>query len=63
MMLKPGQHLHINKGRQHMFRKLSFEKLPKQDCHAKLREELCKKLIEVKKLKQAPLCISVAYDW
>lgn len=63
MILKPGQHIHIGKGREHMFRKLTFEKLPEHDCHAKLRADLCKELIEVKKLKQAPLCVSVAFDW
>jgi len=63
IILKPGQHIHIGKGRAHMFRKLTFEKLPEHDCHAKLRAELCKELIDTKKLKQAPLCVSVAFDW
>ena len=58
-ILKPGQHVHINKGRLHAFRKLLLDELPVTDCHAKLREELK----QSEKLTQAPICISVAYDW
>jgi hypothetical protein len=58
-MLKPGQHVHINKGRLHAFRKMTEDKLPDNDCHAQLRQVLIKELGE----GNVPLCISVAFDW
>jgi len=36
-----------------------LDELPVTDCHANLREELK----QSEKLTQAPICISVAYDW
>ena len=61
-ILKPGQHVLINKGRLHAFRKMTFDELPNTDCHAAQRSELVAMLKE-KKLDRAPLCISIAYDW
>lgn len=58
-VLRPGQHVHINKGRLHAFRKVVFEQLPKNDAHAELRSALMKEIGE----PTAPLCISVAFDW
>ena len=59
-ILKPGQHVHINKGRVHAFRKLTPESLSAEDCHYKLREEL---LRTVEFSPDGELCISVAWDW
>ncbi len=59
LILKPGQLIHINKGRLHAFRKLSIHKLPVNDCHATLRADV---LLE-EKLEQEQLCMSVAWDW
>jgi hypothetical protein len=58
-ILKEGQHVLINKGRLHAFRKLTVDRLPANDCHASLREEL----VESRKLTTSPLCISIAFDW
>ena len=58
-IVKPGQLIHINKGRLHAFRKMSISPLPDDDCHKDLREAL----IEEEKLKGEQLCISVAWDW
>ncbi|KAL7579289.1 hypothetical protein ACA910_013969 [Epithemia clementina (nom. ined.)] len=58
-ILKPGQHVHINKGRLHAFRKLTTEKLPDMDCHSILR----KNLIVEHNIHNAPVCVSVAWDW
>ena len=62
-ILKLGQHVLINKGRLHAFRKMTFDELPNTDCHAAQRSELVAMLKEEKKLDRAPLCISIAYDW
>jgi len=59
-VLKPGQHVHINKGRLHAFRKLATIPLPATDCHAKLRATISKE----EDLGDAEhVCISVAWDW
>ena len=60
-ILRPGQHLHINKGRLHSCRKLTPDPLPDEDCHAVLRKQL---LEEVGTAEQSQfLCLSVAFDW
>ena len=61
-ILKPGQHLLINKGRLHAFRKLTFDELPVNDCHAQLRKNMISEL-KAQNIHQPPLCISVAFDW
>lgn len=63
-VLEPGQTVHINKGRPHAFRKMGFEELRSDDCHAVLRQDMISSLKKDNpKLLDAPLCISVAYDW
>jgi hypothetical protein len=57
-ILRPGQHVHINKGRVHAFRKLAPEALPPMDCHAKLRQEI----VDAGSAEES-LCVSVAWDW
>lgn len=59
-ILKPGDLIHINKGRLHAFRKLSTSKLPDFDCHAKQRQKL---VTDEKIHGQEKMCISVAWDW
>ena len=61
-ILGPGEHLHINKGRLHAFRKMTFEQLPESDCHCLLRQQKIAEL-QAQGLTKAPICISVAYDW
>ena len=61
-ILKPGLHVLINKGRLHAFRKMTFDELPKTDCHAAQRSELVAMLKE-KEIDHAPLRISIAHDW
>ena len=61
-ILKPGQHLLINKGRLHAFRKMTFDELPENDCHAQLRKNMIAEL-KVQNIHRPPLCISVAFDW
>ena len=61
-ILKLGQHVLINKGRLHAFRKVTFDELPNTDCHAAQRDELVAMLKE-KEIDRAPLCLSIAYDW
>ena len=56
-VLKPRQHLHINKGRLHAFRKASRTQLEANDCHAGVTRQV---LGEVEK---DVLCTSVAWDW
>lgn len=58
-ILKEGQHVLINKGRLHAFRKMTLDPLPEKDCHARLRLSL----IQEMNITRAPLCISVAFDW
>ena len=55
--MKPGQHVHINKGRLHCFRKVTKLPLPVPDCHHDLRKELLDNGVSI------PLCVSVAWDW
>ena len=62
-VLKPDQHVMINKGRLHAFRKMTFDELSNTDCHAAQRSELVAMLKEEKKIDRAPRCISIAYDW
>ena len=62
-VLKPGQHVMINKWRLNAFRKMTFDELPNTDCHAAQRSELVAMLKDEKKFDRAPLCISIAYDW
>jgi len=58
-MVKPGQLIHINKGRLHAFRKMSLATLRDGDCHKTLRE----KTIKEHNLTNEPLCVSIAWDW
>jgi hypothetical protein len=62
LILKPGQIIHINKGRLHCFRKLSSEILDETDAHVDLRQDLIK---ETKELGPwcDKLCLSIAWDW
>lgn len=59
-ILKPGQMVHINKGRVHAFRKLSPSTLPKTDCHASLRPSY---MARKKDSDKEEVCISIAWDW
>ena len=61
-VLKPGQLVHINKGRLHAFRKLAPAPLRPTDCHADLRQKVLAEL-ESKGVKTEVLCFSVAWDW
>jgi hypothetical protein len=61
-ILGPGEHLHINKGRLHAFRKMTFQQLPESDCRCILRQQKIAEL-QAQGLTEAPICISVAYDW
>ena len=64
LILGPGQLLLIIKNRLHSFRKMSFDQLPDDDCHASMRKERVSILRqEDPDLKIAPLCVSVAWDW
>jgi hypothetical protein len=58
-VLKPGQWVHINKGRLHAFRKLAPTRLKAKDCHHDLRRNVLASLPS----QQEQLCISVAWDW
>jgi hypothetical protein len=60
-ILKEGQHVHINKGRLHTFRKLTPETLPENDCHFDLRNALIK--ATGLSPKAPPTCVSIAWDW
>ena len=60
-ILKEGQHIHINKGRLHAFRKLTPETLPTTDCHFELRDALIKE--NGLSRKAPPKCVSIAWDW
>jgi hypothetical protein len=57
--LKPGQMIHINKGRLHAFRKLSHRQLPGDDCHAMQRAHV----VDKENIRKEELCISIAWDW
>lgn len=58
-ILKPGDLIHINKGRLHAFRKMSTSKLREEDCHAQQRL----RLIAEENIDGEEMCISVAWDW
>lgn len=58
-ILKPGQFMHINKGRIHAFRKMSTTSLPTSDCHSLLR----KALIQDECITTEVFCLSIAWDW
>ncbi len=58
-MLKPGQLIHIGKGRLHAFRKMSNRSLPKDDCHYTVRQ----KVINENEVRGEELCVSIAWDW
>lgn len=63
-ILKPGQHVHINKGRLHAFRKMSLDELPEDDCHYKLRKTVIREEhLEDNAPAKAPTCWSIAWDW
>lgn len=57
-ILKPGQMVHINKGRLHAFRKLSTSSLYVTDCHHDLRQNLRESIGSTEQL-----CFSIAWDW
>ncbi|KAK1736014.1 hypothetical protein QTG54_013150 [Skeletonema marinoi] len=57
-ILKPGQMVHINKGRLHAFRKLSTSSLHGTDCHHDLRQKLQESIGNIEQL-----CFSIAWDW
>jgi len=59
-ILKPGQLVHINKGRLHAFRKLAPSPLPSTDCHAVQRQIL---LDSKEDGKGEDVCFSIAWDW
>jgi hypothetical protein len=67
LVLGPGEHLHIGKGRFHAFRKLGLEALAKDDCHSHLRNEVLRKkkarskrgTIEFNNMVN----LSIAWDW
>jgi len=58
-ILKPGQFVHINKGRIHAFRKMATASLPASDCHSHLR----KALIKEENITGEVVCLSIAWDW
>ena len=57
-ILKPNQHVHINKGRLHAFRKMRCDALPQEDCHFTLRNSL-----KVEHSLDGDDCVSIAWDW
>ena len=59
LTLKPGQFIHINKGRLHAFRKMQLAQIPKDDCHY----ELCQRYLENLDDFATDLCVSIAWDW
>ena len=58
-ILKPGQVVHINKGRLHAFRKMAPSKLPEMDCHHVLRNAV----LSSKQERTEDICCSIAWDW
>jgi len=58
-VLKPRQHLHINKGRIHAFRKASHIPREAHDCHAGVTS----RIFEEDMIEQDVLCTSVAWNW
>ena len=63
LLLGPGEHLHIGKGRFHAFRKLGAEMLPDDDCHSDLRKEVHSSLAMGNRSPDTLLNISIAWDW
>lgn len=63
LVLEPGEHLHIGKGRFHAFRKLSSETLANIDCHSDLREETLRKLRMEGIDFGSIVNFSIAWDW
>jgi hypothetical protein len=57
--LKPGQVVHINKGRLHAFRKLAPSTLHETDCHYELR----RRVLRTKEEPTEDICFSIAWDW
>ena len=51
--------LHINKGRLHAFRKMSYKALEQNDCHQEVRKSVVKENNITSEVK----CTSVAWDW
>ena len=66
IILGPNEHLHINKGRHHMFRKsVELKEMHERDCHYQLHLEYCdwlKKHERVDKPGKGE-CVSYAWDW
>lgn len=61
LTLRPGEHLHINKGRIHAFRKVDwYKELNADDCHFEMRKKLQNDLGEGKRDNR---CVSLAWDW
>ena len=47
-----------------MFRKMTLDQLPVEDCHSIVREHIVQDLRSRNPgIKMAPLCFSVAWDW
>ena len=63
LILGPGEHLHIGKGRFHAFRKLGAETLADDDCHSDLRKEVHLKLRRENISVGALVNFSIAWDW
>lgn len=54
----------INKNRLHSFRKMSFNKLPIEDCHYIMRQKMVDWVRRNNpSIMEAPLCVSFAWDW
>jgi hypothetical protein len=62
-ILKPGQVVHINKGRLHAFRKLAPKVLPKTDCHFELRSTILRTKEDESLTIEEDICMSIAWDW
>ena len=59
-ILKPGQMVHINKGRLHAFRKMGLpDEIVANDCHYALRSALVKDIGTT----NLPTTVSIAWDW
>lgn len=63
LILGPGEHLHIGKGRFHAFRKLGAETLPDDDCHSDLRRKVHSTLGMDKNAFASLVNFSIAWDW
>jgi len=62
-ILKPGQVVHINKGRLHAFRKLAPKVLHETDCHFELRTAILRAKEEESLTIEEDICKSIAWDW